>query len=147
MASSIPSQSSSNFFDSVPIDINYDCIEIWKTRFHRSYNTKELVYNHGECKKYRFSFVPEFITQFELTSIKIFIEFQSIALINKMGPILVISTEALCSLMKIEDDICGGTNLGVEHSATVETNQYVLKDHDSLKEGKKHEDIFKQHTW
>jgi len=66
MASSIPSQSSSNFFDSVPIDINFDCIEIWKTRFHRSYNTKEFVYNHGECKKYRFSFVPEFITQFSL---------------------------------------------------------------------------------
>jgi len=60
---------------------------------------------------------------------------------------LVISTEASCSLMKKEDDIFCATNLDVEHSATVETTQYVLKDHDSLKEGKKHEDIFKQHTW
>jgi len=49
--------------------------------------------------------------------------------------------------MKKEDDIFCATNLDVEHSATVETTQYVLKDHDSLKEGKKHEDIFKQHTW
>jgi len=49
--------------------------------------------------------------------------------------------------MEKEDDIFCATNLDVEHSATVETTQYVLKDHDSLKEGKKHEDIFKQHTW
>jgi len=41
-------------------------------------------------------FVLNFITQFDLTSIKIFIEFQYIAIINQsiinMGPIMVLST-------------------------------------------------------
>lgn len=33
----------------------FDCIELWKTRFHRSSNTKELVQNHEKCEKYHFS--------------------------------------------------------------------------------------------
>jgi len=56
-------------------------------------------------------FVLNFITQFDLTSIKIFIEFQYIAIINQsiinMGPIMVLSTagSTLATYFVDKDDI------------------------------------------
>jgi len=55
--------------------------------------------------------VLNFITQFDLTSIKIFIEFQYIAIINQviinMGPIMVLSTadSVLKTFFVDKDDI------------------------------------------